>query len=211
MPCLPRRLALIAPCDSRGASRSRHGRPRPGLRASRETWGSGVNARTNVASGGVRLRGEYVGLHDRRHPLVQQCVGLRWCRTDQLTSRPPAPSPLRGKVTIAHDRDRYARHPRGEVHRCVPRHACPLGVYAYLHGPLRTALVDASFPSSMSRVRSPAPAPFDSLAGSRTNRQIRAWRATSYSVRNAIVGSMLSARRVGTTHASMQTPSMTIP
>jgi hypothetical protein len=35
--------------------------------------------------------------------------------------------------------------------------------------------------------------------------------SVSYSVRNAIVGSMLSARRVGTTHASMQTPSMTIP
>ena len=34
---------------------------------------------------------------------------------------------------------------------------------------------------------------------------------TTYSVRNAIVGSMLSARRVGTTQASMQTPSMTIP
>jgi hypothetical protein len=35
--------------------------------------------------------------------------------------------------------------------------------------------------------------------------------ALPYSVRNAIVGSMLSARRVGTRHASMQTPSMTIP
>ena len=32
-----------------------------------------------------------------------------------------------------------------------------------------------------------------------------------YSVRSAIVGSMLSARRVGTTQPSMQTPSMTIP
>ena len=36
------------------------------------------------------------------------------------------------------------------------------------------------------------------------------WRH-SYSVRNAIVGSMLSARRVGTTQPSMQTPSMTTP
>ena len=34
---------------------------------------------------------------------------------------------------------------------------------------------------------------------------------TIYSVRNAIVGSILSARRVGTTQPSMQTPSMTIP
>ena len=34
---------------------------------------------------------------------------------------------------------------------------------------------------------------------------------SGYSVRSAIVGSMLSARRVGTTHPSMQTPSMTIP
>jgi hypothetical protein len=32
-----------------------------------------------------------------------------------------------------------------------------------------------------------------------------------YSARNAIVGSMLSARCVGTTQPSMQTPSMTIP
>ena len=54
-------------------------------------------------------------------------------------------------------------------------------------------------------------APFDSPASSRTNRQIPAWQATSYSVRNAVVGSMLSARRVGTTQPSMQTPSMTIP
>jgi len=32
-----------------------------------------------------------------------------------------------------------------------------------------------------------------------------------YSVRKAIVGSILSARRVGTTQPSMQTPSMTNP
>jgi hypothetical protein len=47
--------------------------------------------------------------------------------------------------------------------------------------------------------------------GSRTNRQSRAWQAASYSVRNAMVGSISSARRVGTTQPSMQTPSMTIP
>ena len=33
----------------------------------------------------------------------------------------------------------------------------------------------------------------------------------SYSVRKAIVGSMLSARRVGTTQPSMHTPSISIP
>ena len=47
--------------------------------------------------------------------------------------------------------------------------------------------------------------------GSRTKGQVRAWHVTSYSVRNAIVGSMLSARRVGTTQPSMQTPRMTNP
>ena len=33
----------------------------------------------------------------------------------------------------------------------------------------------------------------------------------SYSVRSAVVGSMFKARRVGTRHASMQTPIMTSP
>ena len=36
-------------------------------------------------------------------------------------------------------------------------------------------------------------------------------RTANYSVRNAIVGSMLSARRVGTRQPNMHTPSMTIP
>jgi len=30
--------------------------------------------------------GEDLGLHDRRHALVQRRVRLRWCRTDQLPS-----------------------------------------------------------------------------------------------------------------------------
>jgi hypothetical protein len=52
--------------------------------------------------------------------------------------------------------------------------------------------------------------------GARARRSGRRLRADAggkrrYSARNATVGSMLSARRVGTTQPSMQTPSMTIP
>ena len=45
----------------------------------------------------------------------------------------------------------------------------------------------------------------------RTRAALARENVTSYSARSATVGSILSARRVGTTQPSMQTPSMTIP